>query len=515
MSTEIHIVDLFSGPGGLAEGFFSSSATDSEQKYRVDISIEKETAAHKTLTLRAFLRKFDEYPPEYYLWLSGRLEEPDWSKLYPDQWEQTQHETWHAELGTSETTLKLSQKIQDIKEYAGNRTLLIGGPPCQAYSLVGRARNAGIKTYKPSEDRRHFLYKEYCRVLSEFSPSVFVMENVKGILSSSIEGSAIFKTILNDLEAADEGYSLFALSGAERLFDRPAPQDFILRSEDFGVPQARHRVIIVGIKRSLAEKLTPEQLPNLAKHNRKSLVEDVLKGMPILRSGLSRGDDKSAWYEALAAAIKDVRDCLSEYTGENKSIFLKEVARSESEARKPNKERNSKSLPSFPNSLPTELLAFLSDKRLKALTCNETRGHMKSDLARYLFASCFAKAENKSPKRPDFPTALAPKHASWESGKFSDRFRVQRWNSPATTVTSHISKDGHYYIHPDASQCRSLTVREAARLQTFPDNYHFLGNRTEQFVQVGNAVPPYLAKQIADALLPVFRCINDLEARLR
>ena len=128
---------------------------------------------------------------------------------------------------------------------------------------------------------------------------------------------------------------------------------------------------------------------------------------------------------------------------------------------------------------------------------------MPSDLARYMFVAAFAQAETRSPTSRDFPTELAPDHESWESGAFADRFRVQRKGEPSSTITSHLSKDGHAFIHWDPSQCRSLTVREAARLQTFPDDYLFVGSRTEQFVQVGNAVPPLVARQIANVVYRV------------
>lgn len=511
MSSKIHIVDLFSGPGGLGEGFCAYTTEKNSLKYHLAVSIEKDAAAHKTLRLRAFLRRFEKFPDEYYRFLAGEGALPDWSALHPTEWKAAIEEAWHAELGTPETAAALAARIQTIRKTTQRRTLLIGGPPCQAYSLVGRSRNVGVKNYIPSKDQRHYLYKEYCRVLSEFSPSVFVMENVKGMLSSSVGGSGIFDSVLNDLEMSGEGYQLFALSGKGQRFGRPNPKDFVLRSEEFGVPQARHRVIIVGIKRSIVERLPADILPTLPVHVSTSKVKDVLQCMPKLRSGLSRNDDQSSWYAALSEALVAVRRETYDYSGSNKKKFLNELDRVASTSSKQTKSRRSSNYGVYPKSISEDLKNFLFDESILGLSCNETRGHMRSDLSRYLFASCFTHAEGRSPKAKEFPKNLAPNHANWETGKFSDRFRVQSWNSPGTTVTSHISKDGHYYIHPDASQCRSLTVREAARLQTFPDNYHFLGNRTEQFVQVGNAVPPYLARQIAEAIWPVFEWIHREE----
>ena len=154
-----------------------------------------------------------------------------------------------------------------------------------------------------------------------------------------------------------------------------------------------------------------------------------------------------------------------------------------------------------------DLLDSIYDPAMPVLDGHESRSHMPSDLRRYAFAASFAAVTGKSPKLSDFPASLLPNHANVEQGRegkmFSDRFRVQLPNQPSTTVTSHISKDGHYFIHYDPKQCRSLTVREAARLQTFPDNYHFEGPRTAQYHQVGNAVPPYLARQIADIIADV------------
>ena len=153
------------------------------------------------------------------------------------------------------------------------------------------------------------------------------------------------------------------------------------------------------------------------------------------------------------------------------------------------------------------------DPRIGGVCNHSSRPHMATDLHRYLFAACYARVYGRSPELNDFPAELHPDHKNLKDalskGYFDDRFRVQMANRPATTITSHMAKDGHYFIHYDETQCRSLTVREAARLQTFPDNYYFCGPRTHQYRQVGNAVPPLLAQQIASL---VARILNGTES---
>lgn len=155
--------------------------------------------------------------------------------------------------------------------------------------------------------------------------------------------------------------------------------------------------------------------------------------------------------------------------------------------------------------MPEELRNWYADTKLGGVLQHEARSHMRSDLHRYMFAACYANAVFARPSLNHFPPKLLPAHQNVtdkdKATPFLDRFRVQLKRSPCTTVVSHIAKDGHYYIHYDASQCRSFTAREAARLQTFPDNYFFEGTRTQQYHQIGNAVPPLLANKIAAVVL--------------
>ena len=503
------VVDLFAGPGGLAEGFSAVLDGHGQRPFRIELSVEKDSAAHSTLLLRAFLRQFGgQYPSEYFAFLKKGSTEPDWQKLYPEQWGRAKQEALHLELGLPETEGALFDRIDHLRKQFGDNTVLIGGPPCQAYSLVGRARNKGIATYVAEEDPKHLLYEQYIKILSRLRPAAFVMENVKGMLSSTLNSELIFKRIREDLRHAGDGYTLIALSprGTPGLgFDTEAlhPTDFIVRGEDFGLPQARHRVIIVGVRKAdLSSDALRHAGQLLSPCPTRVTVHDVFAGMPRLRSGLSKNDSPREWAEAMQDAAGIVSKAVGFLPAKERALFRGRVKECVAELSDGStKLTRAASRPvGIGHSCPKALKNWLLDTRLDVLPNNETRSHMRGDLARYLFASVYAELMLTSPRATDFPDLLAPDHKNWSSGKFNDRFRVQLAGSPSTTVTSHLSKDGHYFIHFDPEQCRSLTVREAARLQTFPDNYLFKGNRTEQYIQVGNAVPPYLAKQIGEAV---------------
>ena len=495
MTGSFKVVDLFAGPGGLAEGFSAHPGEDG-RAFEICLSVERESSAFATLRLRSFVRQFGRDIPEaYYEYIAGRTDRDQLIAAYPDQWAAACTETRQLELGSPGTDRIIDPILEGIREAASGNAILVGGPPCQAYSLVGRARNSGIADYKASEDKRHFLYREYIRIIGKLRPAAFVMENVKGILSSRVDGDRIFCQVVSDLRSAggaSDSYQIIPLvTGRGR-----DGQEYVLRAEQFGVPQRRHRVILFGIRSDLAPANTDE-IGLLEAQAHSATVEDVLRRMPPLRSGLSQQKDSpAAWRTAAVDAfLKAAQAAFNEEDEGLDEIANRLTEISDALAAMPElPPRISSALASIENN---ELAEWLIDPKLTSLPNHEARGHMESDLSRYAFAAAFAEKTGRSPKAADFPRQLAPAHLNWETGKFADRFRVQCWKSPSTTVTSHISKDGHYFIHPDPLQCRSLTVREAARLQTFPDNYFFEGNRTDQYQQIGNAVPPFLALQLA------------------
>jgi DNA (cytosine-5)-methyltransferase 1 len=298
--------------------------------------------------------------------------------------------------------------------------------------------------------------------------------------------------------------------GNKSLTNEYEAHDYVVACEKYGIPQLRHRVILVGIREDLGDvdlqPLIPKKAPT---------VNEVLSDLPQLRSGLSRRrsgvayrklcDGPDEWVEVIKGQTLrngegPCRWLKTLSNGADKEVYARivEVVR----GLKPSQfDRGDEFVP-FERDRDSKnpLGWWYFDDDIHGVCNHHTRGHMDKDLARYLYATCFADVHKVSPRLSDFPAPLQPDHENASTGDFADRFRVQIGEQPSTTITSHISKDGHYFIHPDPNQCRSMTVREAARLQTFPDNYYFCGPRTAQCVQVGNAVPPLLAHQIAKSI---------------
>ena len=486
----IPVIDLFAGPGGLGEGFSSLHDAKGNPVFQTVLSIEKEEQAHRTLQLRSFFRKIvrennGTVPLLYLQYMKSRNPETlaSLKEKYPEAWEAAEKEAVCATLVDGDDTLvkKGAERLKEFGIKEGDNWVLIGGPPCQAYSLVGRARRAHDE--KLEEDPKQTLYKCYLAFIKELKPTVFVMENVKGLLSARRKGEGVFDRICSDMR--EEGYEIRSLVKKEPT----KPQDYVVKAERYGIPQMRHRVILLGVKEGCNEE------SGILSNVEQLTLRETLIGIPPIRSGFSEnncGWRDMDWKTYINAAIdrlldteegKDVEDILLRVKHKRP---LKLMSRSEVTGKQGRYEKW------YRGKLGSH----------KVLANHESRTHLAADLDRYIFCAAYAEKHKIPARISEFPKSLYPKHKNLlnlkkgEEIKFNDRFRVQVWDRPSTTVTSHIAKDGHYYIHPDPAQCRSLTVREAARLQTFPDDYLFEGNRTSQYTQVGNAVPPLLAQQI-------------------
>lgn len=464
--TRIPVVDVFAGPGGLNEGF---SASGDGTNFSIAASFEMESNAIETLRLRAATRALncDGLHPAYEELLAGtrNLDSLRTTEAFAKELERAAAHVHQIVLGEPERARVQSIIGEAIKP--SEPWVLIGGPPCQAYSLAGRSRRTHDAAFE--DDHKHFLYREYLDILERFRPPVFVMENVKGLLSAGHRGKSMFDLIMSDLSMN----GLYEIRSLVVPSTDLQPSDFVIRAEEYGVPQRRHRVILLGLRSDVASA----RWEPLEKVDRPVTVRQTLVGLDPVQSAASRSTDPARdWAEAYSIAEQ-----LAE-------AYLARTPRS----------------PRTDSRMPAELKQWLRRNDPPISLHDQARSHMKSDLMRYGFLARVAE-HGQFPRVTELPEVLLPAHknVTQKNVPFVDRFKVQQWDAPSSTITSHISKDGHYYIHPDPEQMRSLTVREAARLQTFPDDYYFCGNRTAQYHQVGNAVPPLLATKIADTVAKI------------
>ena len=408
-----NIIDLFSGAGGLTEGF-------RRPEYNILAHVEMSVDACQTLRLRDdyYQLKKRNMLQQYRNFLDGKI---SLSELEQQcglrQKALTINET--IDTGTIDGILaKIDSKLSNRQVHG-----IIGGPPCQAYSTVGRKRNEA----KKETDKRIYLYRFYIQFLEHYKPEFFLFENVRGLLSfKDLDGKRLFPKMKQEFEAITDklGYHI-----DWKLID----------CSEFGVPQERKRIILYGQRNDLPKFSFFERLADL--QETPGTVGELLRDLPKLKAGETCNKYSKA--QPCAFVVENLRTPASKLT--------QNVAR-------PNRE------------LDLKIYKIAAEKR----------------------------AKHKILHYNDLPEDLQTHN---NKKAFLDRFKAVPADGVSQTVVAHIAKDGHYYIHPDVEQNRSITVREAARIQTFPDDFYFMGSRTQAFKQIGNAVPPYLAKKMAQTIL--------------
>lgn len=431
-------IDLFSGAGGLTEGFLSEG-------YKFVSHIEKDYWACETLKTRImyyYLKEKNDIQTyfNYLKQLENYEKVEEYRQLvyakYPELQEYLNQTVLNKKFGnpiededatdiaTIIKLIKSSMKKENIKKI----DVIIGGPPCQAYSIIGRSR----MKEKVKDDNRNYLFYYYRDIVDCFKPKMFIFENVPGIFTAM--GGTIFEEIKKE----------FSKIGYELKTNREGQEEECVKdSSKYGVYQTRKRVILFGYKKELNYEY-PDIKKYALKFDEKMTTENAISDLKSLQPG--KGED----YKLLNYNNKPKSEYQAYLRQDSIGIF-------NHKARKVNQERDRK----------IYKIAIEKSERREQL--------------------CYS----------DLPNELKT-HKNQKS--FSDRFKVHGKNEIPHTIVAHISKDGHYNIHPDKKQCRSLTVREAARIQSFPDNFVFEGPRTSQYIQVGNAVPPILSKAIARAL---------------
>jgi DNA (cytosine-5)-methyltransferase 1 len=398
MSNPLTYIDLFAGAGGMSEGFIKAG-------FKPIAHIEMNEEACQTMRTRAVYHylKLSGNLDKYYRYIKGEIKQQELYEGIPT-------EILDSVINIEINDDTITGIFKRIKKQGKEIDLIIGGPPCQAYSLLGR-HHENIEN-----DPRNKLYIQYGRFLKAFKPKAFVFENVPGLLSAN-KGQH-FKNLK----------AYFRKIGYEVYHDT-------LDASDYGVIQARKRIIIVGWKKD-----NDFGFPEFEKIAKLFTVNEAFEDLPKLKPG---GGEKKMEYSL------------------NKNEYLNR---------------------------------FELRNGVDFVTQHISRPHNTRDLEIYKTAIEKWNEGKERLKYPDLPSHLKT-HKN--EGSFLDRYKVVNGKGLAHTVVAHIAKDGHYYIHPDIEQCRSISVREAARLQSFPDDFYFEGSRSAAFKQIGNAVPPLMAASLA------------------
>lgn len=398
------VIDLFAGAGGLSEGFVQAGFVPIAH-------VEMDKDACNTLRTRCcfhYLRA-NNHLDVYYKYLKGEINRETLYASVPA-------EVTNAVINVEISDKTINDTFDKIKLLAKGRKIdmIIGGPPCQAYSLLGRHR----KTME--DDPRTLLYLQYGKFLKEFKPKGFVFENVPGLLSA--KKGEHFQNL----------QSYFDKLGYKVHFK-------MLNASDYGVLQERRRIIIVGW-----QKNNDMGYPDIEKIATDAVINDILEDLPLLKAG--------------------EKEMVSSYKKENSSYLRESGIRPDGE---------------------------------RFVTQNITRPVNANDAAIYAHSIKLWDSKQVRVKYTDLPIELRTQK---NEDSFLDRFKVVNGKGKAHTIVAHLAKDGHYYIHPSLNVCRSISVREAARMQSFPDNFYFEGSRSAMFKQIGNAVPVLMAKKIAESI---------------
>lgn len=413
----INLIDLFSGAGGLTEGFSENN------NFRILGHVEKDYSASQTLKLREafhYLKRHNNLNV-YRDYLTKKISLDTLFDFIPENY---LNKVINEEISI-DTLPHIFKYLDNLIEDTSINGI-IGGPPCQAYSTIGRARNNS----KKDSDHRIYLYEFYIEFLKKYNPEFFIFENVKGLLSfKDSNNELLFPKIKDAFNNA--GYHI---------------QYEVVNTKFFKIAQSRERIIIFGAKqqfRDLSNNFFT--LLNNKKSAHTPTVREALLGLPALSQGqeINNYTSKTSTY-------------VEKYFNRNLDI---------------------------------------------PLTQNTARPHNFRDLEIYRQVN-IAKHKGINLKYNELDENLRThKHTD----KFLDRYKTLTWDSPSHTIVAHIAKDGHHYIHPDLNQNRSITVREAARLQGFPDDFYFEKSRTSAFTQIGNAVPPILSQVFAEVIDNIYK----------